>query len=294
MSERWDAIVIGGGHNGLVAAAYLARAGKKTLVLERRPLVGGAAVTEEVFPGFKFSVFSYVVSLLRPEIIRDLDLPAHGLQILPLESTITPLDNGDYLGHMGRSRRVAREALRRHSPRDADAMPIFGRLMHHMAMAVKPILGMVPPDPASLSPGGPDGPAQAGRTLPLARRRALPRAPQADDDEQRRLPRRVVRVRRAQGHQVGERHHRHLPRAALARLGLRAPPPLHGRDRRRVPRVGIPEGRHRRDQRRDRERRARARRGDPHRRRGRARGDAERPRDRRGARERRGDRRAIS
>src|SRR4029078_729387 len=94
---RYDAIVIGGGHKRLGAAAYLARAGKKTLVLEKRPLVGGAAVTEQVFPGFKYSVFSYVVSLLRPEIIRDLDLPKHGLQILPLESTVTPLDNGDYL-----------------------------------------------------------------------------------------------------------------------------------------------------------------------------------------------------
>ena len=65
-APRYDAIIVGGGHNGLVAAAYLARAGRKTLVLERRPLIGGAAVTEEVFPGFKFSVFSYVVSLLRP------------------------------------------------------------------------------------------------------------------------------------------------------------------------------------------------------------------------------------
>ncbi|HRO24127.1 MAG TPA: NAD(P)-binding protein, partial [Promineifilum sp.] len=80
-TNQYDAIVIGGGHNGLVAAGYLARAGKKTLVLEKRYLVGGASVTEEVFPGFKFTVFSYVVSLFRPEIIRDLNLPAHGLTI---------------------------------------------------------------------------------------------------------------------------------------------------------------------------------------------------------------------
>jgi phytoene dehydrogenase-like protein len=149
--QRWDAIIVGGGHNGLVAAAYLARAGRKTLVLERRPLVGGAAVTEEIFPGFKFSVFSYVVSLLRPEIIRELDLPSHGLQILPLESTVTPLDDGDYLGSWADPDESRRE-LERHSPRDAEAAARFGHLMHHMAMAVKPILGMVPPDPASLAP----------------------------------------------------------------------------------------------------------------------------------------------
>jgi phytoene dehydrogenase-like protein len=150
-SGRYDAIVVGGGHNGLVCAAYLARAGRKTLVLERRHLVGGAAVTEEVFPGFKFSVFSYVVSLLRPEIIRDLDLPRHGLQILPLESTVTPLDNGDYLAAWADPDETRRE-LARHSPRDAEAAIEFGRLMHHMAMAVKPILAMVPPDPSSLAP----------------------------------------------------------------------------------------------------------------------------------------------
>lgn len=147
----YDAIVIGGGHNGLVCAAYLARAGRRTLVLERRPLLGGAAVTEQIFPGFKFSVFSYVVSLLRPEIIRDLELPKHGLQILPLESTVTPLDNGDYLGSWADPDEARRE-LERHSPRDAEAAKLFGRLMHHMAMAVKPILSMVPPDPASLAP----------------------------------------------------------------------------------------------------------------------------------------------
>jgi phytoene dehydrogenase-like protein len=150
-ANRYDAIIIGGGHNGLVAAAYLARAGKKVVVLERRHVLGGAAVTEEIVPGFRFSVFSYVVSLLRPEIIRDLDLPAHGLQILPLESTVTPLDNGDYLAGWSDPDETRREYAR-HSPRDAEAALVFGRLMQHMAMAVKPILGMVPPDPASLAP----------------------------------------------------------------------------------------------------------------------------------------------
>src|SRR5688572_15192855 len=160
--QRYDAIVVGGGHNGLVAAAYLARAGRRVLVLERRPLVGGAAVTEEVHPGFRFSVFSYVVSLLRPEIIRELDLPAHGLQILPLESTVTPLDNDDYLASWPDPDESRRE-LYRHSPRDAEAMVVFGRLMHHMAMAVKPILGMVPPDPTSLAPSDLKGLLKLGR-----------------------------------------------------------------------------------------------------------------------------------
>ena len=160
--QRYDAIVVGGGHNGLVAAAYLARAGRRVLVLERRPLVGGAAVTEEVHPGFRFSVFSYVVSLLRPEIIRELDLPAHGLQILPLESTVTPLDNDDYLASWPDPDESRRE-LYRHSPRDAEAIVVFGRLMHHMAMAVKPILGMVPPDPTSLAPSDLKGLLKLGR-----------------------------------------------------------------------------------------------------------------------------------
>src|SRR5216110_2263217 len=148
---RYNAIVIGGGHNGLTAAAYLARAGRKVLVLERRHVLGGAAVTEEVFPGFKFSVCSYVVSLLRPEIIRELDLPRHGLEILPLDGTFTPMPNGDYLWRVNDHAKTRRE-IARHSKLDAEAYDEYGTAMIEMARFVKPILNMTPPDPLSLDP----------------------------------------------------------------------------------------------------------------------------------------------
>ena len=150
---RYDAIVIGGGHNGLTCAAYLAKAGRKTLVLERRHVLGGAAVTEEVFPGYRFSVCSYVVSLLRPEIIRDLDLPAHGLELLPLDGTLTPMLNGDYLWRMNDHNKSRRE-IARHSRKDADAYDDYGMAMVEMGRFAKPILSMTPPDPMSLDPRG--------------------------------------------------------------------------------------------------------------------------------------------
>jgi phytoene dehydrogenase-like protein len=150
-NNRYDVVIVGGGHNGLVCAAYLARAGRQVLVLERRERVGGAAMTEEVFPGFRFSVFSYVVSLLRPEIIRDLELPRHGLHILPLESTLTPLEN-DYLAQWNDHDQNRRE-LARHSLRDAEAYDEFGLMLHQMARAIKPLLALAPPDPGSLSFG---------------------------------------------------------------------------------------------------------------------------------------------
>ncbi len=149
-SALYDAIIIGGGHNGLIAAAYLARAGKKTLVLERREIVGGAAVTEEIFPGYRFTEFSYVVSLLRPEIIRDLELPKHGLKILPLPSTVTPFGDGDYLASW-EDHDLTRRELYRHSPRDAEAADEYSRVMARAAKAIKPIISLVPPDPSSLS-----------------------------------------------------------------------------------------------------------------------------------------------
>src|SRR4051794_29347250 len=167
VGQRYDAVIIGGGHNGLVSAAYLARAGMRTLVLEQRHVLGGAAVTEELFPGFRFSVFSYVVSLLRPEIIRELQLPRHGLDILPLDGTFTPLragdgpkppkgssaadvaGTGDYLWRVNDHGRSIRE-LRRWSANDAEAYEEYGQLMVEMARFIKPILAITPPDLTSL------------------------------------------------------------------------------------------------------------------------------------------------
>jgi len=147
--STYDAIVIGAGHNGLTAAAYLAKAGRKVLVLERRHVVGGAAVSEEIHPGFTYSVCSYVVSLLRPEIIRELDLPAHGLEILPLDGTFTPMPDGNYLWRVNDHARTFRE-IARHSRADAEVYDEYGRAMVDMGRFARNILAMTPPDPFSM------------------------------------------------------------------------------------------------------------------------------------------------
>ena len=147
----YDAIVIGGGHNGLVHAAYLAKAGKKVLVLERRHVVGGATITEEIVPGFKFLIGSYLISLLRPQIIQELNLAEHGLELLPLESTVVPLLNGDYLADWPDHDMTRREIMR-HSRKDAETYEEFSLTMRRLSLAIKPLMDLVPPDPTSLTP----------------------------------------------------------------------------------------------------------------------------------------------
>ncbi len=147
----YDAIVIGGGHNGLVNAAYLAKAGLSTLVLERRYVIGGAAVTEELYPGFHFTTFSYAISLLRPEIVHDLDLVKHGMLVIPMTTSFAPMDNGDYL-HLGADSEENYHEVARHSRKDAEALRDYRNLMGRVAHAVKPLLDEIPPNVVSQEP----------------------------------------------------------------------------------------------------------------------------------------------
>ena len=151
MAKKYDAIVIGGGHNGLVNAAYLAKAGLDTLVLEQRPLVGGAAITEELLPGYKFTTFSYAISLLRPDIIQDLELVKHGLMILPMSNTFQPGFNGEYL-YLTADADENYHEIARHSQADAEAYKELSHLIHRVAFALHPWMDRIPPNRMSELP----------------------------------------------------------------------------------------------------------------------------------------------
>lgn len=190
-NHRYDAIVIGGGHNGLVNAAYLAKAGKRVLVLERRHTVGGATVTEEIYPGFKYLIASYLISLLRPEVIRELDLARHGLEIMPLETTYVPLPDGNYLADWP-DHDATRFEIARHSKRDAEAYDEHARTMRRPALAVRPLLDLIPPDPALLTPGDLATMARVRGVLSGMRQDDFHLLALTDDHERGRLPRRVA------------------------------------------------------------------------------------------------------
>lgn len=151
-SPTWDIVIVGAGHNGLVTAAYLARAGWRVLVLERRDVVGGTCVTEETWPGFKVSTAAYVNSLLRPEIIRDLELKRHGFELLPRNpSSFTPFPDGRSL-LLGPDAGLNRREIGKFSLRDAEALPRYEAMLERVADFVEPTLLETPPDPWSGRP----------------------------------------------------------------------------------------------------------------------------------------------
>ena len=148
---NYDAIVVGAGHNGLTNAAYLARAGLKVLVLERKPWIGGAAVSLEIEKGWMYSNCSYVCSLLRPELFRDLELARHGLQIVPYGGGVTITSSGDILGNYT-DHDVQRREFARHNARDGDAYQRYSTDVIRQCKFIRPLLLRTPPDPTSFKP----------------------------------------------------------------------------------------------------------------------------------------------
>src|SRR2546428_3954814 len=152
MPAEYDAIIVGGGHNGLATAAYLGRAGFKTLVLERRDVLGGAAVSEHPWPGYTVSTLSYVLSLMPPEVIKELELHRHGLTLYPLSADYyVPFPDGSHL-LLTKDPAQAHAEIRKFSTKDADAWPAFSAYLAKIAQLVRPLLLMTPPAVGAKSP----------------------------------------------------------------------------------------------------------------------------------------------
>ncbi len=147
-----DIAVVGGGHNALVAAAVLARAGLRVRLFERRSVLGGACVTEELWPGFRVSRAAYVAGLLRPAVLRELDLERRGLRLLRRDpASYTPLPDGDGL-LLGSDTAATHDSIARFSERDARRYPAYEALLDRVARAFEPLLDAPPPEPARLRP----------------------------------------------------------------------------------------------------------------------------------------------
>ena len=182
--KSYDAIVIGAGHNGLTAAAYLSRAGFSTLVVERREIVGGCCVTEEIAPGCRASTTSYIASMLRPTIIRDLDLGAHGLKMVPCDpGLLVPFPDGQVVPWWADRERAIAE-FRKLSPRDADTFLRMDDQLKKLARYLQPFFLEPPPDPtrqrrrglARTPARGKKIPRNEGRMKPPSLSRSSPEA----------------------------------------------------------------------------------------------------------------------
>src|SRR5262245_13973674 len=153
VAGKFDCVVIGGGHNGLVTAAYLAKAGKKVCVLERRAVLGGCSCTEEPWPGFHISTAAYVISLFQPQIMRDLRLKQYGLYILPRQpSSFTPLLDGRSLT-LGADLVDCQREIAKFSGRDAEVYPKYNAMLERIAAVLEPVMSQSAPDPLPLSKG---------------------------------------------------------------------------------------------------------------------------------------------
>ena len=244
-ANQYDAIVVGGGHNGLTNAAYLAKSGLRTLVLERQPMVGGAAITEELMPGFHFTTFSYALSLLRPEIIQELDLVRHGFMPLMMPSGFHPTGDGDHL-LFGDDHAQNVQEIRRHSRHDADAYERYHHDLDQACRAIRPLFDNPPPDVFSKDP---DDAADVAWLLDHL------------GGIDKRVMHDVVRLLTGSaadwiedyfehpavaGYHASSLDHRLQGRADVAGLGAGAALPQDGRARRPPRVVGLPQGRQRR------------------------------------------------